>query len=321
LDIFIRSLGFEPILSEQGDVAYAPDIALDESCYREVQNCDIYVLIIGGRYGSEISATEEKSAMGLYDRYQSVTKQEHKSAADKDIPVFVLIEKGVYAEYQTFKRNRDNKTISYAHVDSINIFEFIDEILSRPRNNPVYAFENHSDIESWLRDQWAGLFRELIDRMSGQQQLASLTAQVAQMAEINTTLKKYLEDLLSTESPEKSKELIESENQRLAMADKIIRIQRDVMIDVFMTDFELSGSDIIPLLEKSSSYDDFINLLRDSGHVKKVALPLLETYRHHSNGQRHWRVARTLLTSETAKDVEADDEVVVGPAPKRKRPN
>ena len=47
LDIFIESLGFEPILSEKGDIAYSPDHPLDESCYREVQTADIFVLIIG----------------------------------------------------------------------------------------------------------------------------------------------------------------------------------------------------------------------------------------------------------------------------------
>jgi hypothetical protein len=58
LELFVESLGFDPVLSERGDVAYAHDRPLDESCYREVQNCGIYVLIIGGRYGSEASTTK-----------------------------------------------------------------------------------------------------------------------------------------------------------------------------------------------------------------------------------------------------------------------
>jgi hypothetical protein len=55
LEVFIRGLGFDPVLSEKGSIAYTPDVPLDESCYREAQGCDVFVLIIGGRYGSEVS--------------------------------------------------------------------------------------------------------------------------------------------------------------------------------------------------------------------------------------------------------------------------
>ena len=59
LDNFIQSLGFESILSEKGDIAYSPDTPLDESCYREASNADIFVLIVGGRYGSATSKEEK----------------------------------------------------------------------------------------------------------------------------------------------------------------------------------------------------------------------------------------------------------------------
>ena len=41
LDNFIESLGFESVLSEKGDIAYSPDVPLDESCYREASSADI----------------------------------------------------------------------------------------------------------------------------------------------------------------------------------------------------------------------------------------------------------------------------------------
>lgn len=50
LDLFIDSLGYDPVLSEKGDIAYTHDRPLDESCYREAENSDIFVLIVGGRY-------------------------------------------------------------------------------------------------------------------------------------------------------------------------------------------------------------------------------------------------------------------------------
>ena len=46
LEIFIESLGYDAVLSDKGRYSLSPDAPLDESCYREAQNSDIYVLII-----------------------------------------------------------------------------------------------------------------------------------------------------------------------------------------------------------------------------------------------------------------------------------
>ena len=123
LELFIESVGHEAVLSEKGDIAYMPDAALDESCYREAASADIFVLVIGGRYGAEISGTDASSKREFFDRYDSITKKEYETAHEQDIPVFVLIENGVRAEYKTYLKNRDNEDIHYAHVDSINIFK------------------------------------------------------------------------------------------------------------------------------------------------------------------------------------------------------
>src|ERR1700722_3949392 len=125
IEHFIESLGYEAILSEKGSIAYNPDMPLDESCFREVQNCDIFVIIIGGRYGSPTSAEGKALERDFHSRYESVTKMEYESAVKKDIPIYILIDKFVKAEYETFLKNRDNISINYAQVDSINIFLFI----------------------------------------------------------------------------------------------------------------------------------------------------------------------------------------------------
>ena len=106
LESFIDSLGFDAILSEKGDIAYDPDIPLDESCYREVRNADIFVLLIGGRYGSEKSESRTSAPKGFFERYDSITKMEYASAVEKDIPIFILIERAVYSEYQTYLLNK-----------------------------------------------------------------------------------------------------------------------------------------------------------------------------------------------------------------------
>lgn len=112
LESFIASLGYDPILSEKGSIAYSPDVALDESCYREAKASDIFVLIIGGRYGSEASESSGAEPKEFYDRYESITRKEYESAIERGIPTYVLLDKAVVSEYETFKKNRDNKTIS-----------------------------------------------------------------------------------------------------------------------------------------------------------------------------------------------------------------
>jgi hypothetical protein len=217
LENFIASLGYDPVLSEKGSIAYSPDAALDESCYREAKGCDIFVLIIGGRYGSEVSESDRVETKGFFERYESITRKEYESAIERDIPTYVLLEKSVFSEYETFKRNRDNQTINYAHVDSINIFGFIDYILTRPRGNPVYHFELSTEIETWLREQWAGLFRELIRSRAERTQLSSLAGQVADLANVSATLKRYLEEVVARVGDKKeAKEIISEEEAKLS---------------------------------------------------------------------------------------------------------
>ena len=136
------------------------------------------MLIIGGRYGSKAS-NQSQDTSDNPETYQSITRKEFETAQNKNIPTFILVESAVMTEYDTFSRNRDNKNIKYAHVDNVNVFHFIDLILKKQRNNPTFKFEKSTQIESWLRDQWSGLFRDLLRSRSQQQQLSDLNTQVA----------------------------------------------------------------------------------------------------------------------------------------------
>jgi hypothetical protein len=227
LDNFIDSLGFDSVLSEKGDIAYSPDIPLDESCYREASSVDIFVLIVGGRYGSAANGEEKKPSKSFFDRYDSITKKEYDSAYSRDIPIYILIEQNVYSEYQTYLRNKDNDQIKYAHVESSNVFRLIEDILSKPRNNPIHTFERFPEIEAWLREQWAGLFRELLQRMSNQKQIATLSAQVETLSAINSTLQRYLEAVISKVAPDDASALIESEHKRLGEIEQLEALKRN----------------------------------------------------------------------------------------------
>jgi hypothetical protein len=214
LEVFIDSLGFDAVLFEKGDIAFHPDAALDESCYREAQSADIFVLIVGGRYGSAASVQDANDPRNP-DLYDSITRKEFESAQDADVPTFILVEGAVHAEYQTFMKNRGNNTVKYAHVDSNNVFILIESIFEKGRNNPVFAFDRATDITAWLREQWAGLFRELLRTRSQQRQLSALNAQVSELKTVNETLKTYMEAVLTKITPAASVELIKNEEEKI----------------------------------------------------------------------------------------------------------
>ncbi len=281
LELFISSLGFDPVLFAHGGVAFAPDKALDESCYREVQNCDIYVLIIGGRYGSERTETKGDQRRVFYEAYESVTKAEYKSANEKDIQIYILIDKSVYAEYQTYLKNPQNTSITYAHVDHSGVFKLVEEVLSQRRNNPMSTFDRYSEIEEWLRSQWAGLYRDLLTRMHQQNQISTLAEQISTLAEkvnelseVTKTLRRYLEGLIGKFDLGEGEKIIAEESKRLERIELMSRLKDNPLV--------------MHIIDSDESLERFVALLRKAGSLQELKRDLEKLLKHPSDSDSNW---------------------------------
>jgi hypothetical protein len=147
IDRFIRDLGYEPVRNEQGNIPYGKDEKIEEYCYKEINNIDILVSIIGSKFGSKSS----------HDSY-SISQMEIITALKLDKQVFIFIDKNVLSEFRTYLVNKANRNIKYHYVDNPRIYEFIEQLEELPKNNPIQAFESSDDIIHFLREQWAGLF-------------------------------------------------------------------------------------------------------------------------------------------------------------------
>lgn len=163
IERYIKDRGFDPVLNERGHIPYGNEKKLEEYCYKEIENSDILLSLIGGRYGSVSS----------YETY-SISQKELKTAIDLGRPVYIFVEKAVLAEYRTYERNKKNKNIEYAAVDNIVIYEFLDEVFALPLNNQVAPFETSSDITIYLQEQWAGLFQRLLRDAARQKEVVLL---------------------------------------------------------------------------------------------------------------------------------------------------
>jgi len=167
---FIESYCYESVLSEKGDVFFHPSLHTHESCVNEVSNCQLFILIIGGRYGGSYKI----------DPTKSIVNAEYFAAKKLNIPIFTFVKRDVYEDHRVYQKNKSNtilKKIIFPSIDdqknATHIFEFINEVRLSEINNGLFHFEYAKDIRHLLGKQLAGMFYDfLIDRQKESEKVA-----------------------------------------------------------------------------------------------------------------------------------------------------
>ena len=182
LRIFIKNMGYEPIMSDYEDILYDPRIHTHTSCVDEVQNCDILVLIIGSRFGGKASPealnrinfdvlNNETLSVDVLKEKEclSVTQLEVLKAIENAIPVYTFIDKRVWHNHALYEKNKASGIADQIVFPSIEkqetakyIFNFINFVRLRTRGNNIFTFEKGQDIEDTLKKQWSGYFQRLL---------------------------------------------------------------------------------------------------------------------------------------------------------------
>lgn len=146
---FAESIGLEPILSEFDSFPVNPNQNTLSNCLEAVKNrTDIFVLVVGGRYGS------------IADAGKSITNLEYFEAKAKGIPKYVFVKEDVLALLPIWKAN-SGADFSSA-VDNPSLFEFIID-LRDSGDVWVFPFSNAQSIISTLRKQLSYLFADCLD--------------------------------------------------------------------------------------------------------------------------------------------------------------
>jgi hypothetical protein len=150
-------LGYIALLSELPSFPVNPDLDTVANCRARVEeDADIFVLVIGGRYGSIDDKTNT-----------SITNLEFLAARQKGIPVYCFVEKGILSILPIWKRNADADFS--AVVDTSRLFDFVESVRSQERVW-TFPFETAQDIIGVLRRQFAYLFNDALRirlRLSG----------------------------------------------------------------------------------------------------------------------------------------------------------
>jgi hypothetical protein len=66
----------------------------------EIPNVQLFVQIIGGRYGSKMPDSEE-----------SVIAAEYQKAVKEWVPIFALVEQGTYNDFQLYRHNMEKSEV------------------------------------------------------------------------------------------------------------------------------------------------------------------------------------------------------------------
>ncbi len=137
-----ESLGYRLLASEHASFPVDPNIDTIENCRRRVENeADVFVLIIGNRYGSVVPGES-----------RSVTNIEYLTARAKALPIFAFVYRDLLAVLQVWERNPN---ADYLHiVDTPTLFEFIQQVRAGDRVW-TFPFETAQEIICTLRTQLA----------------------------------------------------------------------------------------------------------------------------------------------------------------------
>lgn len=261
---FLENMGFDAVLFERGDIPFSPNVPIDESCYEEISNCHILILIIGGCYGSPTTEESKKIETKSPDTYNSVTKKEFDTALKNKIPIFILIEKNVDIEYKTYKKNRANESVKYAHVDHINIFKLLDEIQVKQKSIFIQPFENFDDISGYLREQFAGLFADFLLKRKKEMEFKDLEERIIELKEVTEALKQYTESIMKEIKPENYIQIIDSEQKRIESSNAIRFVEEGFIAFILKRILKtqiMEPVEVFHAFEKAISLHDFLNKL------------------------------------------------------------
>jgi hypothetical protein len=192
---FINGLGYRPVLMEEGSIYYDPTQDVLDAALSEIPNCQMFVLVIGGRYGAD-----------FHDSGKSVTNAEYVEAAKLKIPIFALVEQGVYNDFHVWRANRnDDKLVSkidFPNTDDIRVFSFIEEVQNQAVNNALVPFRDWSDIETYLRLQWAGMMHSFL---SGRANAQRVEEYLDVLAEMNKRIEMLSTQILNSVGTDRAK--------------------------------------------------------------------------------------------------------------------
>ncbi len=171
----ILEIGYNPIMSDYGDIGYLPSQSAEDSCYIALKDCQLAIIIIGKRYGS-------LSKNGL-----SITQNEFQTARASKIPVIFLVNEELLSFKKIHDANPTNDVLFPGVENGIKIFSFIEEFSNYKINNGIVKYSSVQDAKYNLKKQFAHFIGDLLRK-----QFDPMQSEIKDILSEITTLRHHL---------------------------------------------------------------------------------------------------------------------------------
>lgn len=256
---FIKSLYYEPVVSEKGDIFYHPDFHTHESCINEIENCDLFILIIGGRHGGSY----------VSDITKSIVNAEYEAAKKLERPVFTFVKQNVYDDHKLYQRNKSKKIIDEIDFPSIEkdqhakyIFEFINDVRLAKVNNGFFSFDYAKDIIELLGKQWSGMMYDFLNERNKLKNQSKTKTLLENISLANKKTEELIENIYKKLDEAKAPEIIsnlDDEIQAQRFFNNVLKLygiesfNSEKVIEIPETDF--SDMDYVDFLVKVLDFE------------------------------------------------------------------
>ncbi|KLV47271.1 hypothetical protein SH16_00998 [Aeromonas caviae] len=258
LSRFISNYGFESVLSEHGDVFYHPDLHTHEACVNEISNCQLFILIIGGRFGGQY----------VSDKSKSITNAEYDAAKRNNVPIFTYVRNSVLNNHHIFQQNKNKEfvtEIQYPAIDkqkhAVDIFNFVEQVRKSPLNNALEGFDNFSDIEISLRKQWAGMFFDFLKTREVKSQIDATNHYLSVLNSSSSKLELLVKSLyrsIDKENAETNISSIEVENSAKDFYAETIFFDMNFPDANSYLDYDIDIKKIARVSPENKSWDQYL---------------------------------------------------------------
>lgn len=267
---FIRSYGFDPIMFEDGDVGYIYGENLDQSCYKEMRNADMAVLIIGGKYGSPASGEDPN-----FNEYLSVTRKEFITAVNNKIPLYAFVDRDVLSEYNVYKKNKHaidsgEQCVQFPSTDNINVFRFIGSIYEIGYIS-IIGFSETQEIKIFLQKQWADIFKRYLlslRQQENEEKIVNSVNQIEVLLRRMGVMVQKMGDIVIGEEPQELKKVVD-EQQVESIASIIANSVEFLVLPQSMEKLYEYFNAFVEKIAQGCELNTFTSLLSDDEETQK----------------------------------------------------